>query len=165
MRIRLARPEELAVVGEITVAANASFRSGPDDPYIERLRDAAARAEHAELWVAVEQESGQVLGTVTTCPPGSPWRELARDGEGEFRMLAVAPDAQRRGVGDALVRHVLAHYRAGGARAVVLSSLVEQVAAHRLYTRHGFARLPERDWEPVPGVDLIAFTADLRGAP
>lgn len=165
MQIRPARPEELDVVGEITVAANASFRSGPDDPYVERLRDAAARAEQAELWVAADPGTGQVLGTVTTCPPGSPWRELAGDDEGEFRMLAVAPDAQRRGVGDALVRHVLAHYRDAGARAVVLSSLVEQTAAHRLYARHGFTRLPERDWEPVPGVALIAFTTDLRGAP
>lgn len=161
MQIRPARPEELDVVGEITVAANASFRSGPDDPYVERLRDAAARAEQAELWVAADPGTGQVLGTVTTCPPGSPWRELAGDDEGEFRMLAVAPDAQRRGVGDALVRHVLAHYRDAGARAVVLSSLVEQTAAHRLYARHGFTRLPERDWDPVPGVHLVAFSTDL----
>ena len=36
--------------------------------------------------------------------PGSPWRELSVDGEGEFRMLAVAPAARGRGVGEALVR-------------------------------------------------------------
>lgn len=163
MRVRLARPEDLAAAGEVTVAANAAFRSGPEDPYVARLRDAAARAEQAELWVAVEAGSERVLGTVTTCPPGSPWRELAREGEGEFRMLAVAPDAQGRGVGEALVRHVLAHYRRDGARAVVLSSLVEQSAAHRLYARHGFTRLPERDWDPLPGVHLIAFVTDLTG--
>jgi ribosomal protein S18 acetylase RimI-like enzyme len=161
VRIRLARPEDLEAIGEVTVAANAAFRSGPDDPYVARLRDAAARAEQAELWVAVDEDPERVLGTVTTCPAGSPWRELGRDDEGEFRMLAVAPGAQRRGVGDALVRHVLAHYRAAGARAVVLSSLVEQTAAHRLYARHGFTRLPERDWDPVPGVHLVAFSTDL----
>jgi hypothetical protein len=31
--------------------------------------------------------------------------------------------------------------------------------AHRLYARLGFGRLPERDWEPVPGITLLAFGA------
>jgi hypothetical protein len=34
-------------------------------------------------------------------------------------------------------------------------------SAHRVYERHGFRRAPERDWSPVPGVDLIAFVAEL----
>ena len=118
MRIRLARPEDLEAIGEVTVAANAAFRSGPDDPYVARLRDAAARAEQAELWVAVDEDPERVLGTVTTCPAGSPWRELARDDEGEFRMLAVDPAAGGRGVATALVQHVLDAWRARGARAV-----------------------------------------------
>ena len=29
--------------------------------------------------------------------------------------------------------------------------------AHRVYERLGFVRAPERDWEPVPGVHLIAY--------
>ena len=168
MRIRLARPEELPVVGEVTVAAYAPFLLGPDDPYAARLRDTAARTGQAELWVAVSDDGhgpAEVLGSVTTCPPGSPWREIARPDEGEFRMLSVAPGAQGQGVGAALVEHVLAHYRRAGARAVVLSSLVEMVAAHRLYARHGFTRLPDRDWSPVPDVHLIAFGTTLGGTP
>lgn len=159
MLIRPAGTGDLAAVGEVTVASFAPFTRGPGDPYVERLRDAGARLAEAELWVAVEAE--QVLGTVTTCPPGSPWRELAREGEGEFRMLAVSPAAQGRGVGDALVRHVLDHYRVAGAGSVVLSSLESQTAAHRLYARHGFVRLPERDWDPLPDVHLIAFRRPL----
>lgn len=167
MRIRLARPEELPAVGEVTVAAYAGFTRGPGDPYVARLRDAAARAEEAELWVAVPEDASdrpgpaEVLGSVTTCPPGSPWREVARDGEGEFRMLAVAPAAQGQGVGAELVRHVLALEAARGRTRVVLSSLAEMAAAHRLYGRLGFRRLPERDWDPVPGVHLLAFVHDL----
>jgi hypothetical protein len=30
-------------------------------------------------------------------------------------------------------------------------------AAHRLYERLGFTRLPERDWAPLPGVNLMAY--------
>ena len=47
------------------------------------------RAQQAELWVAAG-ENEEILGTVTWCPPGSPWRQLAqRDDQAEFRMLSV----------------------------------------------------------------------------
>lgn len=161
MRIRPARPEDLAAVGEVTAAAYSPFTRGPEDPYVERLRDAASRAREAELWVAVPDDSEEVLGSVTICPAGSPWREVAREDEGEFRMLSVAPGTQGQGIGSALVEHVLDHFRSAGARAVVLCSLVEMQAAHRLYARHGFTRLPDRDWQPVPGVHLLAFGVTL----
>jgi hypothetical protein len=34
-------------------------------------------------------------------------------------------------------------------------------AAHRLYERSGFRRVPERDWTPTPEVPLLAFRLDL----
>ena len=34
-------------------------------------------------------------------------------------------------------------------------------AAHRLYERTGFRRLPERDWSPRPGVQLLAYSLEL----
>jgi hypothetical protein len=34
-------------------------------------------------------------------------------------------------------------------------------SAHRIYERLGFRRAPERDWSPVPGVDLMAFALRL----
>jgi ribosomal protein S18 acetylase RimI-like enzyme len=160
VRIRLAEEADLETVGEITVAAYSSFTTGPDDSYIQHLRDAASRARDAELWVVVGEDH-RVLGTVTTCPVGSPWREIARDGEGEFRMLAVDPDAQGRGLGEALVQHVVEVSRGRGDRAVVLSSLAEMTAAHRVYERHGFRRTPDRDWSPHPGVELITFRKPL----
>lgn len=155
MQIRLARPEELARVGEITETAYAAFTLGPADPYIAKLRDAASRSTEAELWVA--EDSGAILGNVTWCPNGSLWREISRPDEGEFRMLAVAPQAQGRGVGAALARHCIHLSRAAGHRGVVLSSLEDMSAAHRLYGRLGFVRSAERDWSPAPGVQLIAF--------
>lgn len=159
MRIRRVRPEECERVGGISVAANLQFLS-PDDDYVTLLRDAARRDREAEVWVAVD-EFDEPLGSVTICPPGSPWRELARDGEGEFRMLAVHPDAQGRGVGRLLVQHVLDTCRDRGDRAVVLSSLERMRAAHRVYERLGFVRRPDLDWDPIEGVHLIAYAADL----
>ena len=161
MRIRLATDADLEAVGDITVAAYTQFTLGPDDPYVARLRDSSTRASQAQLWVA-EDDDGTVLGSVTLCPPGSPWREISRPGEGEFRMLAVAPQARGRGVGEALTRHVLALCAAAGEEVVVISSLAEMTAAHRIYARLGFRRLPDRDWSPDDDVHLIAFVRDGR---
>lgn len=155
MRIRAATRQDLAAVGDITVAAYADFTTGPTDPYLERLQDARDRFDNGQLLVA--EDDGTLLGTVTRCPAGSSWRELARDGEGEFRMLAVSPAAQGRGVGRQLVQHVLELCQADGERTVVLSSLAEMTTAHRIYRALGFQRLPERDWAPLPGVSLLAF--------
>lgn len=106
-------------------------------------------------------EGDALLGAVTICPIGSPWREIATDDEGEFRMLAVSPAAQGRGVGRVLTDLVVERSRDDGFSAVVLSSLPAMVAAHRVYERLGFRRLPDRDWSPHPGTDLIAYRLDL----
>ena len=161
MQLRRARSEDHKAVGDITVAAYEEFTTGPEDLYVEQLRDAASRDREAELWVATDDESGEVLGSVTLCPAGSPWREIAMDDEAEFRMLAVRPAAQRRGVGSALMDLVLRRAHEDAARAIVLSSLAEMTAAHRIYARQGFERVPERDWSPAPGVRLIAFRREL----
>ena len=162
VEIRRARPDELEDVGRATVAAYASYldESGESD-YVTHLRDAARRDREAELWVAVDDD-GALLGSVTSCPEGSPWRELSQPGEGEFRMLAVDPAAQGRGVGRALVTHVVDGFRAQGAGAVVICSMSTMVTAHRVYGRLGFERDPALDWSPTPGVDLVAFRLDLQ---
>jgi predicted thioesterase/predicted N-acetyltransferase YhbS len=163
VEIREARPEEYAAVGELTVEAYLSGgHVAADHDYVHRLRDAGARAADALLLVAVAD--GGLLGTVTYCPAGSPWREIAGPDEGEFRTLAVADGARGRGVGEALVRSCLDRSRADGDRAVVLSTLPDQSAAHRIYHRLGFERVPDRDWTPSPGVRLLAYRLELEAA-
>ncbi|GAB3020960.1 N-acetyltransferase [Nocardioides flavus (ex Wang et al. 2016)] len=159
LELRRVRREELAAAGDVCVAAYEPFLTGAEDDYRERLRDVETRDAQAEVWVAVlpPDEGGQVVGVVTWCPPGSPWREIGRDDEGEFRMLAVAPGAQGRGVGTALARMCEAHAREHGATGMALSSLATMTAAHRVYARLGYWRDPARDWSPLPGVDLLAF--------
>jgi ribosomal protein S18 acetylase RimI-like enzyme len=76
-------------------------------------------------------------------------------------MLAVDPGARGRGAGHALVQACLDDARRRGRERVVISSRPWMTAAHRVYERLGFVRAPERDWTPVPGVDLVAFVADL----
>ena len=95
-------------------------------------------------------DDGILLGSVTSCPEGSPWRELSQPGEGEFRMLAVDPPRRGAGWGRSLVTHVVDRFRAQGARAVVICSMTSMEAAHRIYLALGFARDPELDWSPCP---------------
>ena len=77
-------------------------------------------------------------------------------------MLAVARAARRRGVAEALVARCVDRSRELGHDAVVICSMREMSTAHRLYERLGFRRLPERDWSPVPGIELLGFMLPLR---
>jgi GNAT superfamily N-acetyltransferase len=158
LEIRRANPDEYAAVGELCVAAYGELLDGTGD-YVKVLRDAARRARDAELLVAVDE---QVLGTVTFVPDGGPLGEIAAPDETEFRMLAVSPAAQGRGVGTALLRHMIDETRRRGRAGLVCSSQPAMRAAHRVYANLGFTRDPDRDWSPLPGVDLLAFALRLQ---
>ena len=157
--VRDARPEEYARLGELVVAAYRSLPEFDDPGYEPELRDVASRAREAVVLVAVDAVGDAPLGCVTYVPgPESPWAELIEPGEAGIRMLAVDPGARGRGAGTALTRACLERARAEGRAAVVLHSLVYMRAAQAIYTRLGFARQPDRDWAPVPGVHLLGFS-------
>ena len=153
MEIRRALPEELEEVGRLTAEIYVS------DGYVIELVDTPRRAREAEIWVAVDD--GQVLGSVTFAPVGSAYREIGRDDEGEFRMLAVSPAARGRGIGRALVERCVQRSRELGYAGVRMSSMDVMTSAHRIYERLGFTRVPEDDWSPEPGVALLAYAARL----
>ena len=161
MLLRRARPEDHDEVGAVTLAAYEPFLLGVDDDYRTKLQDAATRDREALLWVAAPDDDDRILGTVTLCEDGSAWREIAGAEEGEFRMLAVAPSAAGRGVGTALTRLAVDHFRERGARRLVISSLDTMSAAHRMYARLGFRRAPHRDWRPAPHISLLALEKEL----
>lgn len=170
----------MTVAAEVVVAA---YRALPDSPPVDdegygvELRAVAGRARDAVVLVAVDAGAGDeavddeavddeaVLGCVTYVPDErSPLAEDVRPGEASIRMLAVAPWAQGRGVGRALVEACIAHAQAAGKDRVVLHSGAWMHAAHRLYENLGFEHLPERDWLPLPDVPLLAYKLELRRA-
>lgn len=162
--VRLARPEDFDAIARLSVAAyRADGQLTDESEYAKALADVATRAEAGELLVAVTENT--VVGSVLFVLPGSPYAELSRPGEAEFRMLAVDPAAQRRGVGEALARACLDRAVALGCRAVVICTRDFATAAQRLYARLGFVRAPELDWSPVPGIDLLGLRLDLTGCP
>lgn len=159
--IRLAEEHEFAEIGDVTVRGyvNDDLLSHSDF-YATRLRDVASRAADSEVWVGVD-EQGKVLGSVTFCPLGSSYRELATDEDGEFRMLSVDPSARGMGVGRALVEQCVKRGRELGFKSLVLCSAPDMHAARRLYAGAGFVREPELDWSPVEGVYLEGFRLNL----
>jgi ribosomal protein S18 acetylase RimI-like enzyme len=154
--LRPVRAEELVEVGRLTaeVYVGDGFVDAADE-YVDQLADTARRAREAEIWVAADND--QVIGSVTFCVAGTPFREIARDDEGEFRMLAVNQAARGRGVGQALVELCLRRSREMGYAGVRMSTMDRMTSAHRVYERLGFVRAPDDDWSPAPGVRLLAY--------
>lgn len=161
--IRAARPEDHAHLGDLTAAAyldDGLLDFGAEDPYLAVLRDVRTRAEHADVLVAVDP-GGTVLGGVAFVPGPGPFADIAREGEAEFRTLAVAPAGRGRGVGTALVRECIDRARALGRARLVLSTQPMMHAAHRVYERFGFRRAPERDWSPIATLTLLVYELEL----
>ena len=155
-----ARPDDFPRIGRLT--SDVYVGGGLASPeYGVQLRDVAGRAGRAELLV-VRDEEGRVVGSVALVLSGDFGEITESDDEAAFRMLVVDPAAQGRGIGELLVRTCLDRARTAGKGRMVLSTDRRMTVAQRLYERLGFTRLPERDWSPIPGVDLLAYAIDLR---
>lgn len=163
--VREAREDELDEIGELTAGVYAR-EDIADDMYLAVLRDSRARwaAPATTLLAAVDGGTEGVIGTVTYAAPGSPWQDLAGPDEAEFRMLAVPESARGRGVGESLVLACVDRAKRAGLARLVLSTGPGSQAAHRIYDRLGFARVPERDWWPRgdEGMRLAAYVLALR---
>ena len=161
--VRPARPDELAAVGELTVEAYlVDGLLDNDHGYDITLRDAASRARHGHVLVAVDPDD-RLLGAVAlfTVDAGPEYAEQADPGDAVIRMLVTAPTARGRGVGTALAQACVDLARDLGCSRVRLSTQPVMLTAHRIYERLGFLRAPNRDWEPVPGIELLGYELSL----
>ena len=158
--IREARPAEFHEIGELVVDAYRSVGESGEG-YFEELRDVAGRAAVVPVLVAVDAESGRLLGTVTYVPGPGPYHEGEFGDAASFRMLAVAAEARSRGVGRALVETCLERARADGRIAIGIYTRPLMTVAHGLYERLGFRRAAGLDWEFEPGDRLLAYRIDL----
>ncbi len=155
MIVRDALPGELGEVGEIRVTAYqaAGFLS-PGSRYTPALR---ALGTAGDGTVLVAADDGRILGTVMLQPWPDAGQVVTGPGEAEIRALAVTPDGQGQGTGNALLQAVIERAARAGVRHLVLLTQPDMQAAQRLYQRAGFRRLPERDWSPAPGTALLAY--------
>ena len=175
--VRDARPDELAELGDLRVTAyEAGGFLADASHYGETLRT-LGHDGIGQILVAVEDgdrrdrrtgdgrpedgRPGQLLGTVMLQLWPHAEHVVQAPDEAEIRALAVTPAARGRGVGRTLLRAVADRARACGVRRLLLSTQTTMLAAQHLYTEAGFRRLPERDWQPVPGFTLLAYGVEL----
>ncbi|MBL8003249.1 MAG: GNAT family N-acetyltransferase [Flavobacteriales bacterium] len=115
-----------------------------------------------EMLIAVDGEE-RIGGAVLFLHVVSELRQLALEGEREFRLLGVHPHVRGTGAGEALVRACLERAVIAGADRVVIWSQPSMLAAHRLYERVGFVRAPERDQPDDRGFMRLVFVKELTG--
>jgi GNAT superfamily N-acetyltransferase len=164
VKICEALPGEHGAVGELRVSAYRALGLLPEaGGYAETLRTFGFDDDCAVL-VGTGEAGGELLGTITLEPFG-PHSELARDEtEADLRAFAVSPAAQGRGVGRALLAAAIDCAAGRGLLRLRLCTRPPMKAAQHLYAQAGFARTPELDFEPSPGITLCAYTLPLRPA-
>jgi GNAT superfamily N-acetyltransferase len=166
LTIRPLTPEDdLPAFGRIVLASYTALDGHPADPeYDAELVDVAGRVARARVIGALD--GARPLGCVTyVVDAASPFAEHLGPDEASFRMLGVDAAAQGRGVGAALVEACVDEARSAGRRAVFIHSGAWMAAAHRLYGRLGFRRVPGRDWVVAEvGVSLLGFERELSAA-
>jgi len=153
--VRDARPDELAGIGDLRVAAyRADGFLTAASGYTPILHALGADGA-GEVLAAVDGD--RIVGTIMLLAWPDGGNVTRGPGEAEVRALAVAPHARGRGIGAGLVAAVVERAAGRGVRHLVLLTLPEMRAAHHLYAQAGFGRLPDRDWSPRPGETLLAY--------
>ncbi len=162
VHIRPIGDDELDALGRLTVDVYTRIVPGllPDD-YVAELADVQGRAEEGLVLVAVDGE-GVLLGGITYVDRPGRWASMERPDQAELRMLVVAPEAQGKGVGAALVQACVDQARLDGKVQVTLHTTEFMPAAQRLYERAGFRRSPANDMMDVD-ICLLSYVLDLDG--
>ena len=125
----------------------AAFRDHPHSRQTEVAILEALRAAGALTLSLVAEQDGEVLGQVAASPIGLEGAAGAWFGLGP---VAVRPDRQRQGIGQALVRAALARLAAAGAAGCAL------VGDPAYYARLGFRAWPGLDLPGVPPEVVLA---------
>ncbi len=160
--IRPVAPAEHAAVAEMTVRVyEEALGEVLTDDYKVILADVDDRAANALVLVAHGGDPPTLLGSITYVPGPGPYAEFEPPDEAGIRMLVVAPEVQRQGVGSTLVRACIDEARRAGKVRISLHTTPAMTGAQQLYQRLGFRRAPERDWVPEPGVNLLGYVLDL----
>ena len=162
MQVRPIDSGQYGRLAELTVAAYRALPGPPPSAEYEAvLRDVAARDRDATVLVAVDDDSVVLGGVTYVAEPDNPYAEFEGDDQAGFRMLAVSPEAQGRGVGAALIEACIDLARRDGKRQLTLYTTRSMPAAHRLYDRFGFRRAPEFDMIVEERLQLLSYVLDL----
>jgi ribosomal-protein-alanine N-acetyltransferase len=127
----------------------------PDDPWSpEQLWGELAHVPETR-WYAVHEDAEGVAGYVGL---------LAVPPEGDVQTIGVAPRAQGRGLGRALLDALVAEASRRGCTQLFLEARADNAPALALYERAGFERQGRRRDYYGPGRDALVMRRRLVGA-
>jgi ribosomal-protein-alanine N-acetyltransferase len=106
-------------------------------------------------YVMASDDDGEVIGYAGLLVPGP---------EADVQTIAVAPAAQGRGVGGALLDALITRARERGATSLMLEVRADNPPAINLYEKRGFERIAIRRRYYQPG-DVDAWVMRLRPLP
>jgi GNAT superfamily N-acetyltransferase len=157
--LRDARPTDRAGIEAVTLAAYeqyaATLGAALWGVYRQNIVATLAAAKPGEQIVA--EDGGAIVGGVLLYAAGS---VMGEPGTGkavtlawpEVRLLAVSPASRGGGVGRRLMDECIRRARESGTAALTLHTTDMMSPAMALYERMGFARAPELDLRPAPGI-------------
>ncbi|MGE4563348.1 MAG: GNAT family N-acetyltransferase [Victivallaceae bacterium] len=145
MEIREYHENDLAAVEEITraawkgvtIAESLEVRHGElgGKPAIEWKVEQVSRA-------CREKPDALFVAEADGCVAGYAFFSVdLRRSVGEVCNNAVHPDFQGRGIGSAMNRHILAHFRSLGLKFAQVTTLEHDLPAQRVYLKNGFREL------------------------
>lgn len=150
LEIRPACFGDAETVARLLLEAFEPFRDeytpGGFDETTASLDVVRERLETAKIWIAIDD--GEAVGTVTSIP------ETERI---YVRSMAVTPNAQGRGVGQALLDALEADARERGFKKLYLYTTFVLPGAQPLYGKNGFVVVREtapEEWHDMGGVEM-----------
>lgn len=165
IEVRRVCAEEYVDAGEVTASAWTPTGSLEDKGWLSfraRVADVASRDTVAAVYVATED--GRILGSVTL---ETEKRVVDKEDsttlspeEAHVRVLGVAPEARRRGVGRVLMSHCADVARKNGKARLTLNTSSKNVLAQNFYESIGYMRLS--DIELADGSILCSYELNLR---
>lgn len=162
--IRNARPDELDEVSLLLKDAYQQYENfiRPEawKQYLEDLMDVRSRLGESDLIVA--ELDHRLAGAVTLYLDGShSFPEAWPGGWAMVRLLAVHPEYRGQGIGHALMEECIRRCRKAKVPAIGLHTTKAMDVARQMYERMGFVRFPESDFQPAPGVTIMAYRLKL----
>jgi GNAT superfamily N-acetyltransferase len=158
--VRPPRPEDVAELGEVHVAAwQAAYRGMMPDDYLDGLRardraewwaEVVRRPQRDDAVCLVAEVDGRVRGVVLAGPA----RGDDASGSGEVYALNVHPGSWGSGVGSALLTAAESGLVRAGFHRAVLWVVPGNARARRFYGRAGWVEDDARRVEQVHGVDV-----------
>lgn len=163
MQLAAGRPDDVDACVELWRTATAA-RDGIEPVDVPGTVLARARNKlesAAPSWVVAREAGGTLIGFGLTLAPGTSGYADDPPDAAYVALLAVAPQAQGRGIGGALLDAMTTELSGAGMESAVLHVLETNAAARRLYGSRGWSVSGSPFPHALSGSSVLTYTTTL----